>query len=937
MRVVYREDIPKLLDDISNKCGFDSKTKERVLDEIMGRYLMLTLQDKQRVFQVICREDKKQKLIKDDYEKIFEQYTGKTKRREKRQRGTKEEQRKKTEVIKEKVSEYLEHTVEDMIEEIKKGAYHGPYTLDELNYFLEAREKNFILNIPTIKMKKEKQTKENKITNGKDRNTKGSDEENEMVDSDTDESDNDSDSESENDSNNDNEVYIERLVAKKIEKLRSFSKRRGITMNSMKDFGIKCEKVFRSLPKPRTIGQLINKKETEITKEEEEWIKLSVDLDDVIDETNYNTDLPLGEMIKIKKEKQKEMQKQLRLFNEWRKNKIVIPPPMRVHNLLHCSDELKGKKRIEKMYDIRVENFNLSIYKNSLLTDTVLKINTNRKYGLIGRNGIGKSTLLGKLARYEVEEIKKDISIACIEQELHLEDVTVLESVLMVDKMRHDLLKELEELEHMKQIHDEEENKESNIDEQILKIYEMLHNISYLETEKEASKILCGLGFDSNLQKKKVSSLSGGMRMRLCLSRILFSNNDLILLDEPTNHLDIYSIQFLIDYINQLDKTCIIVSHDRDFLNEVCTDIIHFHNQKLTYYSGNYDQFEKTRMEHLLQQQREFNAVEMKKKHMQKFIDRFRCNSKRAALVQSRIKLLNKLPVVNLDKDEALYRFTFLEPFYITDVLIRITNLSFRTECFKDLKIQKKKHIIIEDYEEDDEVSRGDLVLNLNEEQQKDEIENKTEEYKFQHEYLFKNASFTVDMDSRIAICGVNGSGKTTLIKIILHMINTYEGELFVSNKAKIGYYSQYHVDSLNPVFNSIQQLKYTYSDMDIKEEEAISYFNKFDIPTQLLYEPTYVLSGGQKSKLALAILAFNNPNILILDEPTNHLDIESVQALIVALNLFKGGVILVSHDTYLIKHVADEVYHINNFTREIIKINEEFDTYTKKILQGEI
>lgn len=676
---------------------------------------------------------------------------------------------------------------------------------------------------------------------------------------------------------------------------------------------------------------------------------------------NYNTSIPISESIRISKEKEKQRQKQLNLFKEWVKNKIKIPSPVRVHNLLHCSDSSKNKTKIEKMYDIRIDNFTLSIGQRSLLTDTTLKINVMNKYGLIGKNGIGKSTLLAKLARYEIEEIKKDISIACIEQDLFLEDVTVLECVLMVDKLRHDLLTELERLElkksksaldggcpngetqqgDAKQKREEEavdqegEGDEKDIDLKILTIYEKLNSINYLEAEKEASKILCGLGFDSNLQKKKVNSLSGGMRMRLCLSRILFSNNDIILLDEPTNHLDIYTIQFLIDYIKKLNKTCIIVSHDRDFLNEVCTDIIHFHQKELTYYSGNYDQFEKTRVEHLLQQQREHDSIEMKKKHVQKFIDRFRCNSKRAALVQSRIKLLNKLPVVNLEKEETPFSFSFLEPFYTSNVLIRLKNISFKNEMFKNLQIKKNANIIIADTVEDPNGKVNGKSHNGT--KGEGETTARSDDYQFRHEFLFKNATFEVDMDSRIAICGVNGSGKTTLIKIILNLIDTFEGELHVSNKANIGYYSQYHVDSLNPIFNSIQQLQYNYSNKNIKEEEAIKYFNKFNIPTNVLYEPIYVLSGGQKSKLALAILAYKNPNILILDEPSNHLDIESVQALIVALNLYKGGLIIISHDTYLIKHVADEIYHINNLTKELIKIDYDFDKYAKLLLENKI
>jgi len=599
---------------------------------------------------------------------------------------------------------------------------------------------------------------------------------------------------------------------------------------------------------------------------------------------NTNVISNFQETLKLQKAQIRERDRQLKMMREWEKAKIPLPPPKRKH----------GDSQLAKLTDIIVQRFSVGIGGRELLQDSALKLVIGHKYGLVGRNGIGKSTFLNALARYDIHGVPHDVHILHIEQEIKAGPESALQSVLKVDLERHGLMEEQEAL-HEKEKAGGLTDAEG---ERLAWIFQRLTDIDAASAESRASEILAGLGFDPDMQKKPTQNFSGGWRMRVALARALFADPDILLLDEPTNHLDLHAVAWLTKYLQEWNKTCIIVSHARQFLNEVCTDIIHFAHEELSYYKGDYDNFEAVRAEKMKEAQRKQESVEAKRAHMQSFVDRFRYNAKRAALVQSRIKALSKLPMLEeITKDPSLV-FSFPEPEPLPTPMLLLQNVFFRYGA-----------------REGDKPGAG----------------------KGKDKWLLRDVCISVDMESRIAVCGVNGSGKSTLLKLLTGQEDPQEGHLTRHNKLRIGFFSQHHVDTMDLTLNAVQQLQAKFPNDNLKDEDARNYLGKFGISGMLALEPLYVLSGGQKSRVSIALMAFNNPHILILDEPTNHLDLDAVQALICGLNEFKGGVVIVSHDAHMISCVCDEVWHVDTESREAKKYGGDFEDYRKRVLKGSL
>ncbi|KAL8434861.1 hypothetical protein ACSSS7_002827 [Eimeria intestinalis] len=607
----------------------------------------------------------------------------------------------------------------------------------------------------------------------------------------------------------------------------------------------------------------------------------------------------------MQQRKQQQREKQLRLLQEWEKNKPPLPPPRKRHGDVQLKRSAEG---------ILVDSFSIAVAGRQLLVDTSLKLMKGRRYGLIGRNGIGKSTFLHALARHDIFGVDPDTTITCVEQEYHFGDETVLEAVLAVDEERKKLLEEEEHL--MKQgqtvglwgaltlLH---QNPAAGF--RLAAIFERLQEIGASEAESTAAMILSGLGFDTEMQNTKVAALSGGWRMRVCLCRALFADADVLLLDEPTNHLDLKAINWLTAYLvgdtrilggeNALrlskDKIVIVVSHSRDFLNDVCTDMIHFTNQKLNYYKGDFDIFENVRAAQQLQQQRQVQSVEMKQKHMKAFIDKFRCNAKRASLVQSRIKALARLPMLEQVASDPSLHFKLKEPEELSPPLLQLVEVTF--------KYKKRSS------ESSGAGDGGSPTA--------------------------KASSGKADAGDLLIICGLNGSGKSTLLKLLVGQNECCKGQINRSGKLRIGYFTQQHVEQLDLTLNAVQSLQIKYPEADLSDEQARTYLGQFGISNMLALEPLYILSGGQKSRVAIALMAYNNPHILLLDEPTNHLDLDAVQALIVALNDFAGGVVVVSHDSHLLSCVADEIYTMDKESKRLVKFHGDFLEYRKQLLKS--
>ena len=510
-----------------------------------------------------------------------------------------------------------------------------------------------------------------------------------------------------------------------------------------------------------------------------------------------------------------------------------------------------------------------------LLSNASLKLAHLRRYGLIGRNGVGKTTLMKAIAKHVLPGIPSGMKISLVEQEISGGDLSVLQTVLSSD---HELAELLEEEKRLSNPEESQQSDEAN-DERLREVHERLGEIDAWTAESRACSILAGLQFtDEMIRATKTKDLSGGWRMRVALASALFLQPQLLLLDEPTNHLDFPAVIWLEDYLVSYPGTIMVVSHDRFFINNVVTDIVHLFNKELHYYKGDYDTFEKTREEQLIQQKKKLEAQERKMAHVQKFIDRFRFNAKRATLVQSRIKTLNRLTN---------------SPEFIQDVL---EDPEFRVEFPKPERLEKFVSSV-------DDVSFG---------YSPDRI-------------LLNDVSVRVDMDSRIGILGKNGAGKSTLIRLLCGQLEPLSGYVQINRQARIALFAQHHVDQLDLSLSGEELILQKFP--GTKSLEARSQLGRFGLSGDLAMRPMSKLSGGQKSRAAFTLATMSNPHLMILDEPTNHCDLETVEALLFAISVFEGGVVSVSHDQHFLMSFASEFWTVDE---KQVKVFDSFEKAKK-------
>ncbi|XP_061374261.1 ABC transporter F family member 3 [Gastrolobium bilobum] len=540
--------------------------------------------------------------------------------------------------------------------------------------------------------------------------------------------------------------------------------------------------------------------------------------------------------------------------------------------------------------DIHMEGFNISVGGRDLIVDGSVTLSFGRHYGLVGRNGTGKTTFLRHMAMHAIDGIPRNCQILHVEQEVVGDDITALQCVLNSDIERTQLLQEEAQL-LAKQRESEEKIGKGNdnlnggvgkdaISQRLEEIYKRLEFIDADSAESRAASILAGLSFTTEMQRKATKTFSGGWRMRIALARALFIEPDILLLDEPTNHLDLHAVLWLESYLVKWPKTFIVVSHAREFLNLVVTDIIHLQNQKLTTYKGNYDNFEKTREEQIKNQQKALEANEKARSHMQTFIDKFRYNAKRASLVQSRIKALERMGHVDEIVNDPDYKFEFPTP----DDRPGPPIISFSDASFG--------------------YPGGPI--------------------------LFRNLNFGIDLDSRVAMVGPNGIGKSTILKLIAGELQPSSGTVFRSAKVRIAVFSQHHVDGLDLSSNPLLYMMRCYP--GVPDQKLRAHLGSFGVTGNLALQPMYTLSGGQKSRVAFAKITFKKPHIILLDEPSNHLDLDAVEALIQGLVMFQGGILMVSHDEHLISGSVDELWVVSE--GRVSPFQGNFHDY-KKILQS--
>ncbi|XP_022362709.1 ATP-binding cassette sub-family F member 3 isoform X2 [Enhydra lutris kenyoni] len=511
--------------------------------------------------------------------------------------------------------------------------------------------------------------------------------------------------------------------------------------------------------------------------------------------------------------------------------------------------ESSGKN---KSYDVRIENFDVSFGDRVLLAGADVNLAWGRRYGLVGRNGLGKTTLLKMLATRSLR-VPAHISLLHVEQEVAGDDTPALQSVLESDTVREDLLQRERELSAQIATGRAEGSEAA----QLAEVYAKLEEIEADKAPARASVILAGLGFTPKMQQQPTREFSGGWRMRLALARALFARPDLLLLDEPTNMLDVRAILWLENYLQTWPSTILVVSHDRNFLNAIATDIIHLHSQRLDGYRGDFETFIKSKQERLLNQQREYEAQQQYRQHIQVFIDRFRYNANRASQVQSKLKMLEKLPELKpVDKElEVVMKFPDgFEKF--SPPILQLDEVDFYYD---------PKHVI------------------------------------------FSRLSVSADLESRICVVGENGAGKSTMLKLLMGDLAPVRGIRHAHRNLKIGYFSQHHVEQLDLNVSAVELLARRFPGRP--EEEYRHQLGRYGISGELAVRPVASLSGGQKSRVAFAQMTMPCPNFYILDEPTNHLDMETIEALGRALNNFRGGVILVSHDERFIRLVCRELW----------------------------
>ncbi|MBB3948059.1 ATP-binding cassette subfamily F protein 3 [Rhizobium skierniewicense] len=520
---------------------------------------------------------------------------------------------------------------------------------------------------------------------------------------------------------------------------------------------------------------------------------------------------------------------------------------------------------------ITISDVSARIAGRLLLDHASVSLPAGTKAGLVGRNGAGKSTLFriitGDLGAETGEVfIPKNARMGQVAQEAPATEESLIDIVLAADKERAALMLESETATDPGRIAD---------------IQMRLVDIDAHSAEARASSILAGLGFDQDAQLRPASSFSGGWRMRVALASVLFAEPDLLLLDEPTNYLDLEGTLWLEDYIRRYPYTVIIISHDRDLLNNAVNAIVHLDQKKLTFYRGGYDQFERQKAEADELQTKAKVKNDAARKHLQSFIDRFKAKASKAKQAQSRVKALERMGTVSSVIEDHVQPITFPEP-----------------------EKQPASPIVA--------INGGAVGYEPG-------------------KPILKGLNLRIDNDDRIALLGSNGNGKSTFAKFISGRLAPETGDLRLAPSLKIGFFAQHQLDDLVPEDNPVEHVRKLMP--QAPEAKVRARVAQMGLATEKMATPAKDLSGGEKARLLMGLAAFHAPNLLILDEPTNHLDIDSRRALIEALNDYNGAVILISHDRHLIEATVDRLWLVNNGT--VTTFEGDMDEYRDLIVSS--
>ncbi|WP_254573838.1 ABC-F family ATP-binding cassette domain-containing protein [Stenotrophomonas acidaminiphila] len=500
---------------------------------------------------------------------------------------------------------------------------------------------------------------------------------------------------------------------------------------------------------------------------------------------------------------------------------------------------------------ISLRNFALRRGERLLLSNVDLTLHAGYRVGVVGRNGAGKSSLFAAV-RGELEADKGDVSlpgrirIADVAQETPALPDRAIDFVLGGDDVVAAVLAE-------------EAAATAREDwEAVADAHQKMAELGAYDAEARAGKLLHGLGFPAETHGRPVAAFSGGWRARLNLARALMMPSDLLLLDEPTNHLDLDAVYWLEQWLLKYPGTLLLISHDREFLDNVATHTLHLHGGTARLYTGGYTDFERQRAEHLRQQQIAHEKEQAERAHLQSFIDRFKAQASKATQAQSRMKRLAKMTGTEAVRAEREFRIEFSEPAKLPFSLIRLNHV---------------------------EAGYG------------------------QDAVILKDVGFGLEAGQRVGLLGPNGAGKTTLVKTLVGDLPPLAGERSAHPDMKIGYFAQHTVESLREGATPMDHFREI--DPDGVNQNFRDFLGKWNFPGDRAFEPVDGFSGGERARLALALIAWQQPNVLLLDEPTNHLDLEMREALAEALSVFEGAIVMVSHDRHLIGLVCDTFWRV--------------------------
>ncbi len=481
-----------------------------------------------------------------------------------------------------------------------------------------------------------------------------------------------------------------------------------------------------------------------------------------------------------------------------------------------------------------------------LIQGASLQLHPGHKVGLTGANGAGKSSLFA-LLRGEMQLEAGDLEMPATWVIAHVAQETPALAMPAIEFV-------LDGDAELRQVEAALVTAEANHQgELIAELHHRLMDIDGYSAKARAAELLSGLGFSQANLQQAVSTFSGGWRVRLNLARALMCRSDLLLLDEPTNHLDLDAVIWLEGWLQSYRGTLLLISHDRDFLDAIVNHIAHIEQQTLTLYRGGYSDFERQRAEKLALQQAMFEKQQRKVAHLHSYIDRFRVQATKARQAQSRIKALERMEMISAAHVDSQFNFEFRAPIAAPDPLLVL-----------------------------DEMSVG-----------------------YNNVALIKNIVLAIRPGERIGLLGRNGAGKTTLIKLLANELKPLSGKRVEGKDLNIGYFAQHQLEQLRPDESPLQHM--LKLDPLTREQEHLNFLGGFDFKGEMARSPCTNFSGGEKSRLALALLIWTRPNLLLLDEPTNHLDLEMRHALTLALQDYQGGVILVSHDRALLRATCDE------------------------------